>query len=256
MHMTLYSVDGFRLADGRPGGLIGMLVDITDRKQMEEALRTANKKLHLLSGITRHDISNQLVALNGYIQLSEGAIDDPSRLREYIAMEQKIADVIASQIRFTKDYEDLGVKNPAWQEVSALVENSIAALPMGNIRLEIGCPGLWVFADPLLEKVFYNLIDNSLRYGGEKMTGIRITAADREGILRIRYEDDGNGISEKDKMQLFTRGYGTRTGLGLFLSREILSITGITITENGEPGKGVRFEIVVPEGAWRFPPAP
>ena len=255
-HMTLYSVDGFSLADGRPGGLIGMLVDITDRKQMEEALRTANKKLHLLSEITRHDISNQLVALNGYIQLSEGAVDNPARLREVIAMEQKIADVITSHIRFTRDYEDLGMKNPVWQEVSTLSENSGAALPMGDIRLEIGCPGLWVLADPLLEKVFYNLIDNSLHYGGEKMTGIRITAADQEGVLHIRFEDDGNGISENDKKQLFTRGYGKHTGLGLFLSREILSITGITIMETSEPGEGARFEIIVPKGAWRIPSAP
>jgi len=38
----------------------------------------------------------------------------------------------------------------------------------------------------------------------------------------------------------------------LFLSQEILSITGITITETGEPGKGARFEITVPKGAYRF----
>lgn len=65
-------------------------------------------------------------------------------------------------------------------------------------------------------------------------------------------EDDGEGISEEDKRQLFTRGYGRHTGLGLYLSREILSITGMTITETGEPGKGARFEIVVPEGGYRF----
>jgi len=41
------------------------------------------------------------------------------------------------------------------------------------------------------------------------------------------------------------------TGLGLFLSREILSITGITIRENGDPGKGARFEMVVPNGIYR-----
>jgi K+-sensing histidine kinase KdpD len=38
------------------------------------------------------------------------------------------------------------------------------------------------------------------------------------------------------------------TGFGLYLMREILDITGITITETGEPGKGARFEMVVPKG--------
>lgn len=44
---------------------------------------------------------------------------------------------------------------------------------------------------------------------------------------------------------------GKNTGLGLFLSREILSITGITLTEAGDPGKGARFEITVPDGIYR-----
>ncbi|HNQ30521.1 MAG TPA: sensor histidine kinase, partial [Methanolinea sp.] len=49
----------------------------------------------------------------------------------------------------------------------------------------------------------------------------------------------------------FEKGYGKGTGLGLFLSREILSITGMTIRETGIPGEGARFEIVVPKGMWR-----
>ena len=59
------------------------------------------------------------------------------------------------------------------------------------------------------------------------------------------------GILSADKKRLFTRGFGKNTGLGLFLSREILAITGITIIENGEPGKGARFEITVPAGMWK-----
>ena len=45
--------------------------------------------------------------------------------------------------------------------------------------------------------------------------------------------------------------FGRHTGLGLFLSREILGLTGITITENGIPGSGARFVIRVPPGKWR-----
>jgi signal transduction histidine kinase len=67
----------------------------------------------------------------------------------------------------------------------------------------------------------------------------------------ITYEDDGAGIPAQDKENIFRRGFGKHTGLGLFLSREILAITGITIRENGEPGKGVRFEILVPRDMYR-----
>ena len=65
-------------------------------------------------------------------------------------------------------------------------------------------------------------------------------------------EDDGIGIPEEDKDKIFTRGFGKNTGYGLFLVREILLITGITIKKTGQPGKGARFEMTVPKGAWRF----
>jgi signal transduction histidine kinase len=53
--------------------------------------------------------------------------------------------------------------------------------------------------------------------------------------------------------KLFQNGFGKHTGLGLFLSREILSITGISISETGEPGKGACFEIRIPPGRYRYP---
>jgi signal transduction histidine kinase len=86
------------------------------------------------------------------------------------------------------------------------------------------------------------------------MTFIRVASYESEGDLVITVEDDGNGIRMEDKKQLFTKGFGTHTGLGLYLSREILSITGISIIENGEPGNGARFEIRFPRGAYRFTP--
>ena len=70
--------------------------------------------------------------------------------------------------------------------------------------------------------------------------------------LVIIVEDDGIGISAEEKENLFPKGFGKHKGLGFFLSREILSITGIMITETGEHGKGARFEIRLPKGGYRF----
>ena len=70
--------------------------------------------------------------------------------------------------------------------------------------------------------------------------------------LNLIFEDDGAGIPKNENEKIFQRGFGKNTGLGLFLCREILSITGITIKETGEPGKGARFEIFVPQGFYRF----
>jgi signal transduction histidine kinase len=100
--------------------------------------------------------------------------------------------------------------------------------------------------------VFYNLIDNSLRYGTEHMDTIRFSGNENGKGLVCSYEDNGAGIPPKDKPHIFERGFGHHSGLGMFLTREILAITGLTIIENGEFGKGTRFEITVPTGAYRF----
>ncbi|MDD1718070.1 MAG: ATP-binding protein, partial [Methanoregulaceae archaeon] len=69
--------------------------------------------------------------------------------------------------------------------------------------------------------------------------------------LTVTVSDNGTGVPDGEKEKIFRRGYGKATGLGLFLAREILSITGMTIRETGIPGAGARFEIMVPPGMFR-----
>ncbi|MDO9326388.1 MAG: HAMP domain-containing sensor histidine kinase, partial [Methanoregula sp.] len=111
--------------------------------------------------------------------------------------------------------------------------------------------GAEIFADPLVVKVCYNLMDNAVRYGG-KITSISFSLMECDDDHLVVCEDDGDGVIAGDKEKIFERGFGKNTGMGLFLSREILAITGITIRETGEPGRGARFEMRVPKGAWRI----
>jgi signal transduction histidine kinase len=122
---------------------------------------------------------------------------------------------------------------------------------MKDVTLTLQCRNIEVFADPLLERVFYNLFENSFRHAGS-FTTITITCTIMQDGLSVIFEDDGAGISDEDRVSLFEKGYGKHTGLGLFLSREILAITGITITENGKQGVGARFEMTVPNGSFRI----
>jgi signal transduction histidine kinase len=236
------------LADILATGFFLMLHMVRSQKE----LRQTNDKLNLLSSITRHDINNQLVALSGFLELSHLSIDDKEKGSELIAREERIVNTIAHQIRFMGDYEKMGIVEPAWQNVGAVVRKAAASLPVQNIKIRVERQDLEVFADPLLFKVFYNLIDNTLKYGGAGLSEISISSCETPPGLRLIFEDDGAGIPDRDRRHLFERGYGKNTGLGLFLSREILAITGITIFETGEPGQGARFEMLVPEGTFRF----
>ena len=230
---------------------IASYVDISEQKRSEEALKQVNRKLNLLSSITRHDINNQLMVLTGYIRLLEKKLPDPA-LSDHFRRVTTAAQRISSMIQFTKEYEKIGVKAPVWQECRTLVDTTVMQVPLGQIVVKNDIPaGAEVFADPLIVKVFINLMDNAVRHGG-RITTIRFSVLESEDSRKIICEDDGDGVPVDDKERIFDRGFGKNTGLGLALSREILDITGISISETGEPGKGARFEITVPKETWRI----
>ena len=228
---------------------ITTLWDITERKRSDEALRQANAKLTMLNSITRHDILNQLMGLRTYLELSKEDVTDPVFLG-YIQKEEEAAETIQWQIEFARDYQDIGTMAPKWQHVSDIIDSVTNQLKPSGSDINVAVTGVEIFADPLIEKVFYTLMENSLRHGVH-VTHMDYSLRETTTDLIIIYCDDGVGIAKEDKKKLFLKGFGKHTGLGLFLSKEILSITGMTISETGELGKGVRFEIAVPKGMWR-----
>ncbi|MCX6699583.1 MAG: response regulator [Methanomicrobiales archaeon] len=222
-----------------------------NKKRADESLREANKKLTLLSSITRHDINNQLTVQMGYLEILGDTPLDPSQ-NEYFGKVSTAAKRISAMVRFTREYEEIGVNAPVWQDTRTLVDAVAKEAPLGKVMVNNDLPaGTEVFADQLITRVFYNLMDNAARYGG-KITAIRFSALERDGDEVLVCEDDGEGVPAEEKEKIFERGFGKNTGLGLALAREILSITGITISETGGPGNGARFEITVPKGVWRL----
>ena len=224
--------------------------DITENKRMEDALALACQKMNLLSSITRHDILNQLTVLSGYLSLSEEYTSD-EKLLDFIKKETTAAERINQQIAFTKEYQDIGVHAPQWQNLHDMILTAAGHIDMSLIDLQVHFRDIEIYADPLVGKVFYNLFDNAVRHG-EKTSTIQFSYRENGTKLTIIYDDNGVGIDPEIKKRLFMRGNGLNHGYGLFLIREILAITGISIIETGEPGKGARFEITIPTGAYRF----
>lgn len=230
--------------------------DITDRVQASDALAYANHKLGILTSITRHDIKNKLTGITGYLSLMRSSVKDP-QLITYLDRADAATVAIRHHIDFTKDYETLGETAPVWQNMETLIADIRANLDTGKTEVETSARDISIYADPMLSKVFYNLVDNSLRHGVH-VRHIRISDSKTgDNSCLLVYEDDGIGVPTDKKEVIFERGYTTSTvqnpssGLGLFLVRDILSITGITIRETGTPGEGVRFEMIVPPGKWK-----
>jgi signal transduction histidine kinase len=102
--------------------------------------------------------------------------------------------------------------------------------------------------------VFLSIIENVLQHG-QKVTRLKIDHQENRDGLVLTFEDDGGGIASDMKDLIFERRFSNQKGMSLFLVREILSITGITIQETGIFGEGARFEIIVPKVAYRLVPA-
>ncbi|MDD1693547.1 MAG: ATP-binding protein [Methanoregula sp.] len=212
---------------------------------VRKSLDQANAKLMFLNNITRYDMLNELTQLHKDLEQG-GKNPDIGKVDEAI-------NRIRRQIKFTKEYQDIGATPPSWQNAADAIMRAKVGIDLGNVSFEMDIHDVEIYADPLLEKVFYYLISNSMKYGGSRLSAIRIYRRKEENRMVIICEDNGVGIAKELKGGLFPKEWGSRkhAGYGLFLIRETLAVTGITIWETGSPGEGAKFEISVPNGVFR-----
>jgi PAS domain S-box-containing protein len=223
--------------------------DITERKMAEDALNRATKKLNLLNFITFNDIQNAIFALSAYIEL-EKHIPMNEKQQQYMDKQIGIVRTITESLTFANQYQNLGLKPPAWLSVTQTFLFGISHLDISAFSRKLDVEGLEIYTDMLIEQVFFTLAENVVVHG-KTATEIRLYYQKSAEGLTLIFEDDGTGIPKDMKEKIFERRSVEKKGLGLFLAREILDITGMTIKETGEPGKGARFEITVPKGAYR-----
>ncbi len=230
----------------------GLKAEILERKRFEATLQLANRKLNTLSTITRHDILNQITAIVLYVSLAEERVKDPALLEHLRKIEQS-TQIIQKQIGFARDYQDIGLHAPQWQNVDITIRNAMAGLDLRGVRVDQDVGTLELYADLLLERVFSSIMDNTVRHG-QKATQIRFSIQETSEGLTIFCLDDGAGVPAQVKEGIFKHDYDRNTGFGLFLASEILGMTEISIAETGATGSGAQFEIRVPKGTYRFIP--
>jgi PAS domain S-box-containing protein len=181
--------------------LILSIRDLSTTYQTADALRLANTKLNLLIGVTRHDVINNLTVLMGYNDLMQHTVGD-AKILEMLKKEENALQAVHRQIEFTREYYNLGVKSPLWQNIC---ETSTRAYSQFITTIAFTCDtqDLEIYADPLLEKVFYNLFDNAIRHG-ESITRISIYCVREGPDLLLIFVDDGEGILPENKERIFT----------------------------------------------------
>ncbi len=231
---------------------VGVVRDITERKRAEDALIRVNQKLNVLSQLTRKDLTNQTFVLSSYLELAKNQLTGQEPIIETVQKGVDAVRLIHETIAYSTDYQEMGAKPPKWQNAKMAMLFGLSHISIGTIKHSIETGDLEIFADPLLEKVCQRLFENSVKHGGH-VTRIRVWQMISHESATIVFEDDGIGIPLEQKEQIFLRDESTgRASMrSLIFVREILDITGVTIKENGEPGRGARFEMTVPKGMWR-----
>jgi PAS domain S-box-containing protein len=252
---TLFPVElrTFLIRDdsGQPSGMWAIVRDISQRKRSEERILLANHKLALMTEVTYQDIQNKVTALRGFAELSRNPTNEEGRIA-HIEKQMEILESIQNLIKKTKDYQQMGIDRSRWIGIEETIRLQMS-LQSQTHTLSLLCDlsGLELYTDPLLAHVFYNLIHNAIRHGGN-VSRITFSAQENPSGLLLVCEDDGVGIPSGEKTHLFDRVVGGSGKFGLFFVREFLILSGMTIRETGIPGRGARFEITVPAGMYRF----
>ncbi|MCQ1536103.1 PAS domain-containing protein [Methanosarcina sp. KYL-1] len=243
------------LFENRVEGRLIMIRDVTEAYLYREALEQVNRKINLMSSITRHDILNQVNVLSGYTELlSEMLPPDVKkdlRLEGYLKNLKKCIETIHSQSIFTRDYQDLGVVAPVWQSVRNMAIDAASSFSNAGVEFFIQEGDMEVHADPLFQKAFHNLLDSALSHG-KNVSRISVSFRENGEKAVIEVLDNGVGVPSEMKESIFEKSAENNTGLGLFFMKDVSSITGMEIKETGIEGEGARFEITVPPGNWRL----
>jgi len=251
-----FSMSFVKDKEGQRIGIVCIAHDITESKKAEESffktmneLVLVNEKLNVVGSLTRHDVRNKLAAVNGYAYLLKkkhadqaDIIDGLEKIEQAVKDSGKIFD-------FAKMYEQLGVEELTYIKVEEKLREAFSLFSAPLPKMVDESHGLVVLADSFLMQFFYNLIDNTRKYG-QKTTTIKVRYEKMDmDRLRLIYEDDGVGVPSENKSLLFKEGFSTggSTGFGLFLTKKMMDVYGWEIEENGIPGEGARFVIILPK---------
>ncbi len=210
-------------------------------------LALVNEKLSVVGKLTRHDVGNKLNTIRGNVYLTKRGLSDCHEAQEYLGNIESTVGQVVEFFDFAKTYELLGDEVLGYISVADAVEGAFTMFSdLQDVEMVNDCGGLMVLADSLLSRLFYNLIDNSLKHG-KRVRRIRVYWEEAKDEMKLFYEDDGVGILEVEKEKVFGQGYGKGSGLGLYLIKKMCSVYGWTVKETGKPNSGVKFIMTLPK---------
>jgi signal transduction histidine kinase/predicted GNAT family acetyltransferase len=232
------------------GRTIITFVEITRRVYAEKALKAANDKLNLLSRISEDHLQRTVDQMAETVKNADAHCND-TVARGFFNQMRVLAINLSRQLVLAGTYKNLGTSPPAWLGVQQILRNRNPPLSNGSVSARFWTERLEIYADPLFKDVLMHLAENAISHG-IKIRNLIVTYQETGEGLDLIIKDDGIGIAADKKQRIFEYDAEEHSGIGLFICREILGVTGMTITETGTEGNGARFMIHVPPGGYRI----
>lgn len=220
------------------------------KEMVMHSARKSQANHDILSLITRHDLLNTMTALYRYLDLLR-TMTTSEEMKLVVSRIEGTVQAMNRQVSTSSDHLIPGLAGQKWMNLGQIIIHAESMVLFGSAVVEQNLGFVEVFGDTLIEKVIYNLLDNAIRHG-EGVTRITCGYMQQENSLVWFVQDDGIGIPDEHKDQLFRVSAQNSRGTGLYLAYQVLSACGMQIVECGTYGTGARFEITIPNGLYRF----
>lgn len=223
-------------------GSVGVLRDITDRKQQEERLRRERDRLDEFAGVVSHDLRNPLNVATSSVELAARECDS-SHLDRAERAHSRMETLIEDLLTLARGGDQ--VESPEHIEFQELAESAWGNVSTSDAQLRGETDdGRTLSADrSRLSELLENLYRNAVEHGGEDVT---VTVGELAGTSGIYIEDDGPGIPADDRETIFEAGFSTAedgTGFGLSIVKQVAEAHGWEIQAAASSDGGARFEI-------------
>lgn len=245
-HMALRASE-----DGEFRGTVGMLRDVTERKRREERLERQSRHLELLNRVLRHDVRNDMQ----YIVLMGDALKEEVDDGETRDVLETLVDNAEHAVELTKTVRDLvevvtanGEQPLEPQRLDRTVMDELEAVSESTeVRVDAEpVPPVRVEADDMLGSVFRNLFQNAVEHNDEGVPELEISVRESAEEVILQIADDGPGIPEEVRSDLFGRNerglQSDGTGVGLYLVDTLVDRYGGEI-DLLETDDGATFEL-------------
>ncbi|MBN2107732.1 MAG: PAS domain S-box protein [Deltaproteobacteria bacterium] len=256
------------IADGRPQGLRGLLIDITLRKELEEELNKSKRlaSISTLAGGVAQDFNTILSIILGNINLAQHQVAPEDRISEHLAAAERATlrakDLTDQLIAFAKGGTAL---KTAVSVEKLLREAADTALKGSNVTCRFSCPPDLQLVEldmAQMRQVFINLLinaDHAMPEGGSiEISAENTTVGPGDNLplpngayVKITISDQSIGILNEHLQQLFDPYFTSRqrgSGIGLATTYTIIKNHGGLITVESEFGRGTTFHIFLPAG--------